>query len=117
MKTMGPRQKKRITVHNSLSEDVLIYVTVTVPEDTPKEDPIVYHFFRDQYLVLAPCGNGRYNGLIGVPRGWRFDGHFTRCIENRDKKRECTLNGEQVDRRVIAEKELHLDYVVEKWQE
>ncbi len=113
----GITAEKQVTILNALSEDVLIYVTVTVPDNTPQDGPIVYHFFRDQFFILERGSDGKYRGFIGVPRDWRFDGHFTRCAENRDRKRECTATGEQVDRRVIAEETLHLEYTVEAWLE
>lgn len=113
----GVLAQKALELHNSLSEDVLIYVTADVPDDTPKDDPIVFHFFRDQYFTLQRGDDGRYRGFIGVPRDWRFDSHFTRCEENRDKKRECTAEGGHVDRRVIAEENLYLEYAVENWLE
>lgn len=113
----GITAEKHVKVVNSLSEDVLVYVTVSIPVDTPKDGPIVYHFFRDQYVVLEACDDGKYRGFIGVPRAWRFDSHFTRCVENRDKRRECTLRGGAVERRVVAEEEVHLQCTVEKWLE
>lgn len=116
-KKNGLCAEKTVTVFNSLSESVLMHITAKVPEDTPADDLVVFHFFRDQYLVLDKYSDGLYRGYIGIPRGWEFDGHFTRCIENRDRKRECTRGGDRVDRRVIADQELHLEYTVERWLE
>ena len=113
----GINAVKPMMLLNSLSEDVLIYVKVHVPEDTPKDGPIVYHFFRDQYVVLQHEERNVYSGFIGVPRDWSFDGHFTRCAENRDKKRECYLDKGEVERRVVAMENQYLEYTVERWKE
>ena len=104
--------EKPMTIVNSLSEDILLNVRVTIPEDTPKDGPIVYHFFRDQYFILDKKSDTVYEGFIGVPRDWCFDGHFTRCAENRDKKTENTPY-----RRVECLESQWLEYHVDGWKE
>lgn len=111
------KTEKAIKVVNSLSQDIILNIIADIPEATPKEDPIVYHFFRDQYVVLEHVRENTYAGSIGVPRDWQFYGHFTRCIENRDKKRECTITGQEVDRYVCASGNQTIHYIVEKWKE
>lgn len=113
----GVRAVKPMQLVNALSEDVLVYVKAHVPEDTPRDDPIVFHFFRDQYVILNREKENTYTGFIGVPRDWSFDSHFTRCAENRDRKRECYGNGSEVERRVIAMEDQYLEYTIEKWKE
>lgn len=113
----GIRAVKRMRLVNSLSEDVLVYVRAHVPEDTPDGDPVVFHFFRDQYTVLKKENEKEYSGFIGVPRDWSFDSHFTRCAENRDNKRECYADGGEVERRVVAMEDQHLEYMIEKWKD
>ena len=108
----GITAQKPMTLVNALSEDILLYIKATIPENTPQDGPIVYHFFRDQYLILDKKEDRVYEGFIGVPRDWCFDGHFTRCAENRDKKTELTLN-----RRVVCEESQHLEYTIDGWKE
>lgn len=108
---------KQVTAVNSLSGSVLLNISVEVPEDTPEEDPVVYHFFRDQYCVLKRKSRNVFTGSIGVPRDWEFYGHFGRCAENRDIKKECTKGGGEVNRFVRVCESQSLYYVVEKWKE
>ena len=108
---------KEIRVVNALSRDVLLHILVEIPRETPQGDPIVYHFFRDQYCVLEKKSDTLYEGELGVPRDWEFYGHFCRCIEDRDKKRECTADRKEVNRFVRTSKNQTLHYVVEAWQE
>ena len=70
MKKIGVRAVKPMQLVNALSEDVLVYVKAHVPEDTPRDDPIVFHFFRDQYVILNREKENTYTGFIGVPRDW-----------------------------------------------
>lgn len=108
---------KEMVAVNALSKDILLHILVEVPSDTPKGEPIVYHFFRDQYCVLEKKSETLYEGEIGVPRDWEFYGHFCRCVENRDKNRECTADGKEVNRFVRTSKNQTLHYVVEAWEE
>ena len=108
---------KQVTAINSLSGSVLLNISVEVPENTPQDEPVVYHFFRDQYCILNRKEKNVFTGSIGVPRDWEFYGHFGRCIENRDLKTECTKEGKEVNRFVRASESQSLYYVVEKWMD
>lgn len=108
---------KEVTAVNALSGTVLLDITVEVPQDTPQGEPIVYQFFRDQYCILKRKEKNIFTGSIGVPRDWEFYGHFNRCVENRDRKRECTKEGMEVDRFVRTSENQSLYYIVEKWKE
>lgn len=107
---------KHVSAVNALSESVLLSISVEIPEETPAEDPIVFHFFRDQSCILKPQSKNTYSGSIGVPRDWEFYGHFSRSIENRDQNRECTRDGNEVNRFIRASENQSLYYTVERWE-
>lgn len=108
---------KHIKAVNSLSRDILLEIYADIPEDTPEQEPIVFHFFRDQYCILQKKEDNLYHGLIGIPRDWEFFGHFTRCVENRDMKTECTHDGQPVNRYIKADDNIVMHYKVEKWSD
>ena len=109
--------EKDISVVKAMSPGIILDISVQVPPDTSLEEPVVYHFFRDQYCVLQKKENGLYEGSIGIPRDWEFFGHMGRSEQNRDKRRECTAKGELVDRFIKASESQHVFYVVEAWNE
>lgn len=106
----GVETSREYTVIDELPEYVSVSITIRVPQDTPSNA----NLFVGRICVKKTSEN-LYGGEFKLPRDIAIQFTIT-CVDNKGKAlRDKDENGNDIVRRLKADKNMQLDYCVQNW--